>query len=122
DRAGQLRVRLLGLCDQRDVRAVGGGTQRDRLADAAAAAGHDDGLSCERIHFGLLVDQYDLGSPRLCWATKFSTISRLTGAIRPTRTAPSRVPRPYSEASPLPPCTCTAWSTARIATSAAAYF
>src|SRR5690606_5311329 len=65
--------------------------------------------------------QYGFGRPRLCSATTFSPISLLTGAIRPTRTAPSRVPSPYSEASPLPPWVCTAWSTVRVAASAAAY-
>ena len=37
DRALELGVRLGGLRDQRDVRAVARGAQRDREADAAAA-------------------------------------------------------------------------------------
>jgi hypothetical protein len=43
DGARQLGVRFGGLGEQRDVGAVAGGAHRDRLADAAAAAGHDDG-------------------------------------------------------------------------------
>ena len=43
-RAGQLRVGLGGLGDQRDVGAVAGGPQRDLQADAAAAAGDEQGL------------------------------------------------------------------------------
>ena len=43
DRAGQLRVGLGGLGQQRHVGAVAGRAQRDREADAAAAAGHEQG-------------------------------------------------------------------------------
>ena len=45
----ELRVRRVGLREQRDVRAVGGGAQRDREADAAAAARHQDGLACQAL-------------------------------------------------------------------------
>ena len=40
--------------------------------------------------------QYDFGRPSDCWATKLRTISRLTGAMRRSRTMPHRSARPYS--------------------------
>jgi hypothetical protein len=47
DRALELGVRLGGLGDQRDVRAIAGGALRDREADAAARAGDEHGLAFE---------------------------------------------------------------------------
>ena len=44
----ELRMGLGRLRDQRDVGAVGGDPLRDREADAAAPAGHDDGATLER--------------------------------------------------------------------------
>jgi hypothetical protein len=43
DRAGQLRVRLGGLGGDHDVGAVSCAAQRDRLPDAPARAGDEDG-------------------------------------------------------------------------------
>jgi len=47
--------------------------------------------------------QYEAGSPRLRVATKFSTISRLTGAVRISLVMNHRSASPYSMARPLPP-------------------
>ena len=52
--AGQLGVRLGGLGQQHDVGAALGGAERDRQADAAAAAGDDQGAVGERLDMGLL--------------------------------------------------------------------
>ncbi len=52
-----------------------------------------------------------MGRPRLNWATKFSTISRLTGASPADPGADSNAAIPYSLANPAPPNVCTAWST-----------
>ena len=41
-RAGDLRIRDVGLGEQRDTRSVGGRADRDLAADAAAGAGDDD--------------------------------------------------------------------------------
>jgi hypothetical protein len=48
DRAGQLRMRLVGLGQQGDARAGAGERDGDREADAAAAAGHHDDTVLER--------------------------------------------------------------------------
>ena len=53
---------------------------------------------------------------------KFSTISRLTGAIRESREPASICTRPYSLARPLPPWVWMARSTALHTASPAAYF
>ena len=45
DRALELGMRLGGLRDQGHVRAVAGRANRDRKADAAAAAGDEEGLA-----------------------------------------------------------------------------
>ena len=66
--------------------------------------------------------QYEAGSPRLRWATKLSTISRLTGAVLSMRATNQRSAMPYSSAMPLPPWVCMAWSRARNDESAAANF
>src|SRR5664279_2861164 len=66
--------------------------------------------------------QYDLGSPRECWATKLRIISRLTGAMRSRRAMPHRSASPYSVDMPLPPWVWMAWSGAARVASAAAYF
>ena len=50
DRARQAGVRLRRLRDQGDVRALASEAQRDREADAAAAAGHDHGAVGELAH------------------------------------------------------------------------
>ena len=50
DRAGQLRVRRLGLGGDRDVGAVARGAQRDRQPDAARRAGDEQRAAGERRH------------------------------------------------------------------------
>jgi len=52
--------------------------------------------------------QYDRGRPSEVCATKLSTISRLTGAIRDSRDDASMAASPYSWERPLPPSDCTA--------------
>ena len=73
------------------------------------------------LTFLLPAGQYDRGRPSEVCATKLRIISRLTGAIRDSRDADSIAAKPYSWLSPLPPCECTAWSTARADASPAAY-
>ena len=50
DRPRELRVRRVGLGGDHDVRAVARRAERDRLADAAAGAGDEEGLALEGCH------------------------------------------------------------------------
>src|SRR6516225_9632841 len=52
--------------------------------------------------------QYERGRPSEVWATKLSTISRLTGAMRANRDAAKAAAMPYSFVNPFPPNDCTA--------------
>src|SRR5262249_58802022 len=54
------------------------------------------------------VHQYERGRPSDVWATKLSTISRLTGAMRANRDAVTAAAMPYSFVNPFPPSDCTA--------------
>ena len=77
-----------------------------------------------RVHVPAGADGPSVGrrQPRLCWATKLSTISRLTGAVLSMRAMNHRSARPYSRDIPLPPWVWMAWSSVRSEESAAANF
>jgi len=55
------------------------------------------------MHLSRRADLVGAGQTRVCWDTKLSTISLLTGATLSSRVMPHIVARPYSVAIPLPP-------------------
>src|SRR4029077_16445088 len=108
---GGVSEALVQLVDQRGGQGIAVVRRIQREPGDAAL----DGVVNECGH------QYERGRPREVCATKLSTISRLTGAMRASFDAVTAAAMPYSLVSPLPPSDWTAWSTARTDASAAAY-
>jgi hypothetical protein len=94
------------LDDQGSVTTV---SETGRGEQSSRSSSDDDDLKLMVIGHVFPVDfdpsrQYERGSPSEVWATKFSTISRLTGAARMRRVMNHSSDSPYSCARPLPPC------------------